>query len=225
MTTTSGSVESLAATPDAERDARRHRRFEILATLLLSAATVLTAWSAYESTRWNGVQATAFSEASASRTESVRASTLAGQQTIADVSAFTAWLTATDEGHSHLADLLAARFRGEFKVAFGAWELTSPLTSSSAPATPFAMPQYQSASSRQATALEALATKQFKQATAASDRGDDYILMTVLFALVLFFGAICTRFELVSIQMSLLIVAGLVFVVTAGITFSYPINI
>jgi hypothetical protein len=205
--------------------AGRTRRLEFISTLLLSAATVLTSWSAYQSSRWSGDQATEFSQASASRTESVRASTLAGQQTIADVSVFTAWLTAADEGHVHLADLLASRFRGEFKVAFEAWEATSPLTNPSAPATPFALPQYESASTQEATHLEARASSQFNAATEANGRADDYVLMTLLFSLVLFFGAISTRFELVAIQTSMVCVAGAVFVAATAITATLPVNI
>jgi hypothetical protein len=204
---------------------RRTRRLELISTLLLSAATVLTSWSAYQSGRWSGDQATEFSQASASRTESVRASTLAGQQTIADVSVFTAWLTATDEGHDHLADLLASRFRGEFRIAFEAWEATSPLTNPSAPATPFALPQYESASTLEATDLDARASSQFSAATEANGRADDYVLMTVLFSLVLFFGAISTRFESTAIQSSMVCIAGAVFVAAAAIIASLPVSL
>jgi hypothetical protein len=209
---------------DLAEPGRSKRRVEIAATVLLSAATVLTAWSAFQSTKWSGVQAIRFSQASASRTESVRASTAAGQQTIADVTVFTAWLTATDEGQSHLAGLLAARFRGEFKTAFEAWESTSPLTNASAPATPFAMPGYELANSRRATQLEATASAQFTQATQANQRADNYILLTVLFALVLFFGAVSTRFDSRGLQIALLSVGAVVFVVVAVITATFPVE-
>lgn len=213
------------APPDAGRQRRRKRRIEIAATVLLSAATVLTAWSAFQATKWSGVQAIAFSRASASRTESVRDSTAAGQQSIADVSMFVAWLTATDQGQTRLADLLAKRFRGEFKVAFDAWEATNPLKNPSAPATPFAMPEYRSASARRAGELEALATTQFKQATDANQRSDNYVLMTVLFAVVLFFGAVSTQLELASIQISMLGVAAVVFIASVAITSTFPVKL
>ena len=110
------------ALPDVPASLALHRRrkiqVEIVAAVLLSAATVFTAWSAFQSTKWTGVQAIGFSQAATSRTESVRASTRAGQQSLADVSVFTAWLTASNQGQTHLANLLATRFRGEFKVAF-----------------------------------------------------------------------------------------------------------
>jgi hypothetical protein len=202
----------------------RGRRLEIVATVLLSAATVLTAWSAFESTKWSGVQATRFSQASATRTESVRASTIAGQQTVADVTVFTAWLTATDQGQTHLAGLLAARFQGEFKVAFDAWLRLSPLTNATVPATPFALPQFEQASAQKATQLEATASREFTEATDANQRSDNYVLMTVLFALVLFFGAVSTRFESRSIGVALLTVGALVFIAAAVITATFPVE-
>jgi hypothetical protein len=155
----------------------------------------------------------------------VRASTAAGQETIADVTVFTAWLTATDEGNTHLAALLAARFRGEFKAAFKAWESSSPQTNASAPATSFAMPGYELANSRQATQLEATASTQFSQATQANQRADNYILLTVLFALVLFFGAVSTRFDARGLQIALLSVGAVVFVVVAVITTLFPVEL
>lgn len=46
---------------------------EIAAAILLSIATVLTAWCAYQATRWSGVQSIRYAEASAARVESTRA--------------------------------------------------------------------------------------------------------------------------------------------------------
>ena len=54
---------------------RRDRRVELIAAIMLSIATVVTAWSAYQATRWSGDQAEDYTSASATRTESVRAST------------------------------------------------------------------------------------------------------------------------------------------------------
>ena len=42
---------------------------EIVPSILMALAVVLTAYSAYESTRWGGVQATNFATASALRAE------------------------------------------------------------------------------------------------------------------------------------------------------------
>ena len=52
-------------------------RLELIATILLAAATVATAWSGYQASRWNGEQAKAFSRAGALRVESAKADSLA----------------------------------------------------------------------------------------------------------------------------------------------------
>jgi hypothetical protein len=55
------------------RDRRTRERIELVATVLLACATVLTAWSAFESTKWSGTQTIHFSQAGADRTESAKA--------------------------------------------------------------------------------------------------------------------------------------------------------
>ena len=69
-------------------------RVEFVATVLLALATVATAWSGYQSTRWNGEQAKAGARANALRIESAKAAGLANTQTIVDVSVFTGWVNA-----------------------------------------------------------------------------------------------------------------------------------
>ncbi|MEK8228674.1 hypothetical protein NKG05_25750 [Oerskovia sp. M15] len=115
-----------------------HRHLELVAAVLLSIATVMTAWSAFQSARWGGEMATSYSAAGAARTESNRASTLAGQQTIIDVQLFTDWLSALDEEQGpgaapgYVPDpetysgFLYARFREEFKPAVEAWVAQDP---------------------------------------------------------------------------------------------------
>jgi hypothetical protein len=63
----------------AEETVRRDRRVELIAAIMLSIATIVTAWSAYQATRWSGDQAENYTQASATRTESVRASTEANR--------------------------------------------------------------------------------------------------------------------------------------------------
>ena len=58
---------------------------ELVATVLLSVATVATAWSAYQANRWNGEQAKAAARANAARIESTRASGVANCQVQIDV--------------------------------------------------------------------------------------------------------------------------------------------
>ena len=110
--------------------------------MLLALATVATAWSGYQSTRWNGEQAKAGGRANALRIESAKAAGLANTQTEIDVATFTQWVNAYALKQTELADFYFKRFRKEFRPAVDAWVATRPLKNPNAPLTPFAMPQY-----------------------------------------------------------------------------------
>ncbi len=114
-----GSVS--AGSPSAEG------RLDILATVLLALATVATAWSGYQASRWNGEQAKAFSRASALRIESAKTADLANSQTQIDVATFIQWVDAYALEEEELVDFYLERFRAEFKPAVNAWIATRPL--------------------------------------------------------------------------------------------------
>ena len=123
---------------------------ELVATVLLALATVATAWSGYQSTRWNGEQAKAGARANALRIDSAKAAGLANSQTEIDVATFTQWVNAYAQEQTELADFYFKRFREEFRPAVDAWVATRPLQNPDAPLTPFAMPQYKLAARAEA---------------------------------------------------------------------------
>src|SRR5262245_53420811 len=132
-------------------------RIELAATLLLALATVATAWSGYQSTRWNGEQAKAAARANALRVDSAKAADLANSQSGIDVATFTQWANAYARDETELADFYFKRFRPEFRPAVEAWVATQPLQNPDAPLTPFAMPEYQLAANTDAERLDAQA--------------------------------------------------------------------
>ena len=75
---------------DESEAVRRDKRVELIAAVLLSVATLLTAWSAYQATRWSGDQSESYTTASALRTDSVRAANIARNQLLIDVNTFIA---------------------------------------------------------------------------------------------------------------------------------------
>ena len=79
-------------------------RIELAATVLLAVATVATAWSGYQSTRWNGEQSKAAARANALRIDSAKAAALANSQTEIDVATFTQWVNAFAQDQTELAD-------------------------------------------------------------------------------------------------------------------------
>jgi hypothetical protein len=168
-------------------------RVEIVATVLLALATVATAWSGYQASRWNGEQAKASGRANAIRLESIRSSGLADTQTQIDVATFTQWVDAYARKEQLLVDFYFERFRAEFKPAVDAWIATKPLKNPDAPLTPFAMPEYELAARAEAASLEAEAEVWAARARANVQRSTNYVLAVVLFASSLFFAGMSAK--------------------------------
>ena len=76
-------------TPDS-----RLTRVELITTVLLAAAGVLTAWAALQSAKWSGEQAIHFSEAGANRIESTRFDNRANTIVQIDLQTFLGWTAA-----------------------------------------------------------------------------------------------------------------------------------
>ena len=183
---------------------------ELIATTVLAVAAIATAWSGFQSAKWSGEQTIAFSEASAARTESTRASTTAGQQVQIDVGLFTDWLAAVeterragdlviapgrpyDPDPGSLSGFLFDRFRPEFVPAIDAWLDTDPLVVTDAPASPFEMDEYRLAALERADELLTRAEARAADARRANQTSDNYVLTGVLFALVLFFAGVSSK--------------------------------
>jgi hypothetical protein len=166
---------------------------ELLVTILLVAAAVATAWSSYEAARWHGEQALATSKTNAIRIDAARAASRADAETQVDVATFIAWVDADQGGNEKAADFYVDRFRPEFATAFDAWRATDPMTNPSAPPTPFAMPEYKTASRTESESLDAQAEEQAAVVAEDIQRASNYVLTVVLYAVVLFFAGMSTK--------------------------------
>jgi hypothetical protein len=200
-------------------------RVETVAAVLLALATVATAWSGYQASRWNGEQAKAFSRATATRIESTRASDLADAQTQIDVATFIQWVDAYAQEETELVDFYYDRFRPEFTPAMDAWIAARPLQNSDAPLTPFAMPEYQLAAREEAQRLEAEADALAAQARANVQRATNYVLAVVLFATVLFFAGMAAKFRTDRLRVALLAFGVFILVGTVIWLATFPVSI
>jgi hypothetical protein len=190
---------------DGEIDLRE--RLELWSAALLAIATLATAYSAYEATRWGGQQSTRFTQAGAARTESAKAQNRGFSFVTIDADLFTQFAAAYSQGNEELEDILRYRFfRDEFKPAFNAWVKQHPLKNPEAPDVPFEMKQYKVADLEESEKLEAEAEELFEEGREANQTSDNYVLATIFFAAVLFFGGLSVKF-----RSRRLIVATLVF--------------
>ena len=198
---------------------------ELVATVLLAVATVATAWSGYQSTRWNGEQAKAGARANALRIESAKAAGLANSQTEIDVATFTQWVNAYAQEQTELADFYFKRFREEFRPAVDAWVATRPLQNTDAPLTPFAMPEYTVAARTEADQLEAEAEIFAAEARRNIQRASNYVLGVVLFASALFFAGMSTKLTTPRLRIVMLVIGSTVFLGTALWIATSPVSI
>jgi hypothetical protein len=214
-----------------------HRHLELVATILLAVATVTTAWSAFQSSKWGGFSTASYSAASADRTLSSRSATLAGQQTIIDVTLFTDWLGAVNEEQGQVlppdyvpdpttySGFLYARFRPEFRPALHAWLAEDPATNSDAPPSPFAMDEYVLAAAQESHRLEASADESAAQARVANQRKDNYVLATVMCASVFFFAGIGAKLGSSRRRASMIVLAAVVLLATVAVLASFPVRV
>ena len=187
-------------------------RIELIATIVMSAAAILTAWAAFQSAKWSGVQAVEFSSANAARVESTRFDTRAGQLAAVDVDVFISWLEAVNDDlnsgvevigsdgsfvrmEGTLSDFFYQRMRDEFRPALESWLESKPLSNPDAPKTPFVTEGYQLADARAADAKLEEAGEHTQQALQANQNSDNHVLTAVALALAIFFGGISSKLE------------------------------
>lgn len=197
---------------------------ELLAALLLAAATISAAWCAYQSTRWGGVQANAYASAGALRQESVRASSRFNALVNIDVASFMTWVDAFRARDLELAAFWEARFRAEFKPAFDAWLASAPAGEIPG-GTPFDMPEYAPADRTLAEDLQQRAEDSAAEARQANQTGDNFVLLAVLFASVLFFAGVGTKFKIYRVRVVMVAFATVFFLAALFFVFSLPQNV
>lgn len=172
------------------------QRAELWSAILLAAATVATAFSAYEATRWGGVQATSFTQAGAARTESAKAVSEGFSLVGIDAGLFTQFAVAFTERNRRLQRALERRFfRDEFLPAFREWVDQRPLKNPDAARNPFTLDSYRPPKLVESEQLEDEASARFEEGREANQTSDDYVLATIFFAAVLFFAGLATKFS------------------------------
>ena len=186
---------------------------DVIFAIILLIATLSTAFCVYQAARWNGVQSIDFSQSSMLRSESLRATNVVASEVVIDVQFFTSWVDAVGRGDKEQAEFLRERFRPEFRPAFEAWLATEKTDPSDPvpPGTPFGEPEYNLYYLTKSQLLEENASIKFNSGKDANTNSDMYISNTVLFAIVLFFCGIYSRWESATIRLALLVMTILIF--------------
>ena len=208
--------------PDAAEGSGSERWLELGAILLLSLATLATAWSGYQAALWSGEQSQRYSQASALRVRADEETTSGGQIRIADLTLVNGWFNAIESGNPKLAEDYRKRFRPAFQPVFRAWLALHPLTNRRAPPGPTYMPQYDPAPFKAAAVVSAHADRVFAEGSEAKTNDDDHILATVFFAAVLFLAAVSMRVEWVRLRIAVLAFGSIAFLAALAYVLTLP---
>lgn len=224
-TAPAGSATGPAPVPDA---ANGEYRWQLAAAILLSLATLCSAWCSFQAASWSSVYSSEARYATSARIEAVRHSDEASRQTSSDLLIFATWLEAEVGANPALADSVAERFLPHFRPAFDAWLATAPTATGGAdlpPGSPFDQPEYRPPALADADAAYAQADAAGERADAAAGASNRYILTTVLYATVLFLAGIASKLAHPTISHAVVGLAGASLVGATGLLVTLPMQL
>ena len=186
---------------------KRRRWVEIGCAIVLSLATTASAWCAYEASRWSGVQTFRLAAASRASRAAAESHVLAMEERAGEAMLLISYLQAKSQGDQRLEKMLRDRFPREMKAAVEAWLKTDPFTNPAAPSSPFKMPEYVQEDLKEAKRQTDLFAQEQARAEEAHRNADRYVLLTVLFASVLFFAGVGGTFDSPRLRLFVFVIA------------------
>ena len=199
----------------------RRELIEIFEAVLLALVAITTAWSGYQSARWDGESARAYATSSRVRAESVQTSLSSGQTVLYNTNLINAWFQSTQAGDEKYSDFLVRRMTPEYRVAFEAWVKTDPINNTEAPPGPRYMPEYKDPLAEKAALLDEQATKEFEKGVHDREIGESYVRLTVILAAVLFLIAVGQRFKVRGVRIAVNVTASAFLMYAIVLVISY----
>ncbi len=193
------------ASPAAASAANRSFNSELLVAVLLGAAALLTAVSAYLASVQSGTAQESFTRASLTRIEAAKARGAGDELRSFQLTLFLQYGQAVATGNKELEKFIREDLGAEPVVrAIEWWRSQNPR-----PQSPFVKgnPLNENALYDRAEQLDGKSNAEYGQAVRAGASGDRYTLATVLFAVVLFSSGVAGQFRRRVVRMGTIVVA------------------
>ncbi|HMP83906.1 MAG TPA: hypothetical protein PKA41_14500 [Verrucomicrobiota bacterium] len=204
---------------------KKHVLFEPLALVLLSLATVGTAWCSFQAAAWGGVSqrtmnlsATAGRRAAANELQNTQFAML-------DVMLFAEFINARAASNESHAVFYLERFRPEARAAFDAWMATKPFENPDAPRHPFVTNYYKPRLLEAAREFENESQSLWQSAGDAGRASRGYVMLTVLLATALFCGGTASKFDALWIRRTVLAMGLAAFIFAAIRLLMLPVQL
>lgn len=201
----------------------KYKLIETLSVVLLSLATVLSSWCAFQSSQWSGEQYFRIDDETVANQFRLQNEVRASQRQTAHLQMFLEFTSAMSNDDQRFADFLLERMPEELKVATKAWISTDPINNPNAPASPFEMKEYQIPELIEAKKYAEQANDFKKEANRSDENADNYVLLTVILSTVLFFCGIVGITDSLQNKLILLGIAMIIFIVTTIFIVGMPV--
>jgi hypothetical protein len=201
-----------------------HPPVELAVAAVMSIAGVLSSWSAYQSSLWDGAQFLHYSRTGAYRLEASQTALDASMTRSVEVGLFGAWAEARLQGNERLASFYAARFPPALRGPFAEWLAQRPFENPQAAASPFSLPSYRPRGQAAATAMEAKAEEEFRAAIGAKHHADAYDRAAAVLSSAMFLAGIGQVFKHRPIRLTVTMLSVLILVAGAALVVFLPIR-
>jgi len=201
----------------------KNKWIETISTILLSAATILSAWCIYESSQWNGEQYFRIEDENMADRKRLQKEISSHLRIAADAQIFMQFMNALTDGNNELEDFLRVRFPEHLKVAAIAWKKLDPLHNPKAPASPMNMKEYVLPEQADIEKYTEEAKKFKIEANKCDNNSDNYMLLSLVLSMVLFFCGLSGVIDSRSNKLILIGFAGAIFFVTVYFIIRFPV--
>jgi hypothetical protein len=195
---------------------------DFLTAVLLSLATVGSAWCAFQSTLWDGIQTFKLMDAH-------QAGRLASQKEIESyqIKSMNAvlliqYIDNVKAGNKEMADFYFSRFDPQLKEATIEWLKLDPFNNPGAPNSPMKLTSYKLEEEKAYTEEMDRYIKEMEIANEANHNSDNYVMLTVIFAAVLFFGGIASTLRSNLMRDVSIFLSAVIFIISIVILFFMP---
>lgn len=201
---------------------RDRGKLELVIAIVLSLATLGSTWCGYQSGQWGGQQNSAQSAGDTSERKAAESTIVALQRRTQDGLVVLEFWKAMRTGDATVAETIRAHMNPILRTAVQASIDNGILTNPEA-AGPLQRPEYLLPEEVEAAAMREEAARLKLSAGIAGQRSGKYVLLTLMFASVLFFGGIGGTFTNRRIRTVLAGIAVLLFTVTASLLLRLPV--
>jgi len=192
---------------------RKWNKLQVTNALILAIATLAITWCSYQGVLWNGIQTFKLGDSNKFARLSQQKTIVTGQNRAMDEAILIGFVKAAIEKNQRIVDYSLRGVRPELSKIMSEWISSRPFENPTAYPHPMAMPEYIELMKKdmaEADKLSQQAEGSRNEAQKANNNSDNYSLLTVVFSMVMFLGAITSKIAPPRLSLLNTIAAGII---------------